>query len=183
MLRSDSPSLATLFVEFLKLSFLGFGGGIVLAHRAAVEKYGWMSEAEFTDALALCQFMPGPNVVGITICIGAKTRGFSGALTAFLGFAALPAAIGVGLGVLLLGQAELPVVQDALRGLSAAAAGLMIATGLRLLRARWRHVPTLSIAALAFAGLALARFPLLLVLLVLVPVSVATTLLTRRPAQ
>jgi chromate transporter len=175
-------SLGTLFVEFLKISFLGFGGGIVLAHRAAVEKYGWLTEAEFTDALALCQFMPGPNVVGIAICIGTKTRGLIGAVTAFLGFAAIPGAIGVGLGVLLFGQAGLPAVQDALRGISAAAAGLMIATGLRLLRARRRHVPTLALAALAFAGLALARLPLLLVLLVLVPLSVATTLLTRKPA-
>ncbi len=175
-------SLGTLFVECLKLSFLGFGGGIVLAHRAAVEKYAWMSEVEFTDALALCQFMPGPNVVGIAICIGTKTRGFGGALTAFTGFAALPAAVGVALGVLLFGQTQLPVVQDALRGISAAAAGLMIATGLRLLRARRRHLPTLALAALAFAGLAVARFPLLLVLAVLAPLSAATTLLTRRPA-
>ena len=83
--------------------------------------------------------------------------------------------------MLLLGQAELPAVQHALRGISAAAAGLMIATGLRLLRARRRHVPTLALAALAFAGLALARLPLLLVLLALVPLSVATTLLTRKP--
>jgi chromate transporter len=76
-------SLGTLFSEFLKVSLLGFGGGIVLAHRAAVERRRWLSEADFADALTLCQFMPGPNVVGIAVCVGAKTRGALGALTAF----------------------------------------------------------------------------------------------------
>jgi len=171
--------LLTLFVEFLKLSILGFGGGIVLAHRAAVERHGWFTETEFTDALALCQFMPGPNVVGIAICIGTKTRGLAGALTAFAGFAMIPAAVGIALALVFLGQAGYPPIQDALRGISAAAAGLMIATGLRLLRPHRRHPPTLALAALAFAGLALARLPLLAVLLVLAPLSVGTTLLTR----
>ncbi|MBV9829302.1 MAG: chromate transporter [Alphaproteobacteria bacterium] len=177
------PSLPTLLLEFLKLSLLGFGGGIALAHRMAVERRGWLSEAEFTDVLALCQFMPGPNVVGIAICIGTKTRGFAGALTAFFGFAVIPGAFGISLGVLLFGQAGNPPVQHVLRGISAAAAGLMIATGLRLLRGRSHHLPTVALAALAFAGLTLARLPLLLVLLGLVPLSVGTTLLTRKATR
>jgi chromate transporter len=173
------PTLGALFIEFLKISFLGFGGGIALAHRIAVERRRWLTEAEFADALTLCQFMPGPNVVGIAICIGTKTRGLPGALTAFVGFALIPAVIGFTIALIYLGQTQIPVVQDILRGVSAAAAGLLLATGLRLLRPHRRHVPTLVFAALAFFGLAIAKFPLLLVLVVLAPLSLATAALGR----
>jgi chromate transporter len=173
-------SLGALFGEFLKVSLLGFGGGIVLAHRAAVERQRWLTEAEFADALTLCQFMPGPNVVGIAVCVGAKTRGAIGALTAFAGFAVIPGMIGFALALIYLGQTRIPLVQNILSGISAAAAGLMLATGLRLLRPHWRNPRVTAFAALAFAGLAIARFPLLLVLAALAPLSVTAALVARR---
>jgi chromate transporter len=172
-------SLGGLFGEFFKVSLLGFGGGIVLAHRAAVERRRWLTEAEFTDALTLCQFMPGPNVVGIAVCIGAKTRGALGALIAFAGFAALPGAIGFTLALVYLAQTRIPLIQNILSGISAAAAGLMLATGLRLLRPHWRNPRVTAFAALAFTGLAIARFPLLLILAVLGPLSMAAAFVDR----
>src|SRR5580704_5246614 len=95
-----SASLGAIFWEFLKVSLLGFGGGIVLAHRYAVQRRQWLTDAEFTDVLTLCQFMPGPNVVGIAVCVGAKTRGLPGAITAFAGFAMLPGILGFALALL-----------------------------------------------------------------------------------
>lgn len=172
-------SLGALFYEFLKVSFLGFGGGIALAQRAAVENRRWLTQAEFADALTLCQFMPGPNVVGIAVCVGVKTRGALGALTAFLGFAVIPGCIGFALALLYLGQTSIPLIQHILSGISAAAAGLMLATGLRLLKPHRGNLRVVAFAALAFVGLAVARFPLLLVLAALAPLSVAATLLTR----
>jgi hypothetical protein len=47
-------SLGSLLYEFLKVAFLGFGGGIVLAHRAAVERRRWLTEGGFTDELTFC---------------------------------------------------------------------------------------------------------------------------------
>ena len=172
-------SLGALFCEFLKVSLLGFGGGIVLAHRSVVERRRWLTDAEFVDALTLCQFMPGPNVVGIAVCVGTKTRGLAGALTAFAGFALLPGAIGFSLALLYLGQTQLPLVQNALSGISAAASGLMIGTGLRLLKPHRSDPRIIAFAMLAFAGLAIAKFPLLLVLLTLAPLSVVASVLTR----
>jgi chromate transporter len=173
-----------LFWEFFKVSLFGAGGGIVLAHRCAVERRRWLNEAEFGDVLTLCQFMPGPNVVGIAICVGAKTRGAAGALTAFVGFALIPATIGFVLALLLLGQARAPIVQQTLHAISAAAAGLMIATGLRLLLRRHRRdLRALAIAMAAFAALALVKLPLLLVLAALAPLSVAATMVWRTKAS
>ena len=164
-------SLGGLFIEFFKVSLLGFGGGIALAQRAAVERRHWLTDAEFADALTLCQFMPGPNVVGIAVCVGAKTRGGLGALTAFAGFAMLPGIIGFALALIYLGQTRVPLIQNFLSGISAAAAGLMLATGLRLLRPHWRNPRVVAFAGLAFVGLAVARFPLLVVLAALAPLS------------
>jgi chromate transporter len=171
-------SLGALFYEFLKISLLGFGGGIALARRAVVERRRWLSDADFVDALTLCQFMPGPNVVGIAVCVGTKTRGLVGALTAFVGFAVVPGTIGFILALLYLGQTQIPLVQNILSGISAAAAGLMIGTGLRLLRPHRRDPRTLVFAALAFGGLAIAKFQLLLLLLALAPLSVAATVIS-----
>ena len=80
--------IAALFIAFLTVSLCGFGGGLVWAHRIAVEQRRWTSEQEFADIVSLCQFMPGPNMVGIAVCVGAKLRGCIGAAAALCGFIA-----------------------------------------------------------------------------------------------
>jgi chromate transporter len=62
---ADRVPLASLFVAFLAVSLCGFGGGLFWARRIAVDQRQWISEHEFADVLSLCQFMPGPNMVGI----------------------------------------------------------------------------------------------------------------------
>ena len=65
------------------------------------------------------------------------------------------------------------VLQNILGGLSAAAAGLLIATGIRLLMPHRRHPAGLLLAALAFAGMAFTKLPLPVVLLGLAPLGIA----------
>ena len=88
--------LAALFTAFLAVSLYGVGGGggIVWARRIAVEKRRWISDREFADIVSLCQFMPGPNIVGIAVCVGAKMRGTIGTIAAVSGFLVIPWAIG-----------------------------------------------------------------------------------------
>lgn len=166
-------TLPALFLAFLKISMLGFGGPIVWARRILVEERRWLADAEFADMLSFCQFLPGPNVVSITVCLGAKFRGPAGALAALTGFILIPWAVGFAIGALLLSYAQTAVLQGILRGIAAVAAGLLIATGLRLLRPHRRRPLALIFAALAFAGLGVLKLPLLLVVLGLVPLSIA----------
>jgi chromate transporter len=166
-------SLGALFLACLRVSLLGFGGGLVWARRIVVEQKAWMDDREFADTLTLCQFMPGPNIVGIMVCVGSKLRGSIGAIAAVAGFILLPWAVGLSLGGLYLRYSHLAVLQNILGGLSAAAAGLMIATGLRLLRAHRTRPTALLFATLAFAGMAFTKLPLLIVLLGLAPLSIA----------
>jgi chromate transporter len=78
--------LSAIAAAFLTVSLFGFGGGVVWARRIAVERRGWLSEAEFLDIVSLTQFLPGPNIVGIAVCVGTKLRGGVGALAAIAGF-------------------------------------------------------------------------------------------------
>ena len=176
-------TLGALFLAFLKTSMYGFGGPIVWVRRIVVDERRWLSDRDFADLLSFCQFMPGPNVVSITVCIGAKFRGPVGALAALAGFIVIPWAVGFGLGALLLSYAQTPLLQGILRGVAAAAAGLLIATGIRLLLPH-RHRPTaLAFAAFAFVGLAIVKLPLLIVVLGLVPLSIALARPDGTPAR
>ena len=98
----EQVSLTALFVGFLKVSLLGFGGGLVWARRIVVERQRWVDDREFAEILTLCQFMPGPNIVGITTCVGSRLRGPVGAVAAVAGFILIPWIIGLSLGGLYL---------------------------------------------------------------------------------
>jgi len=166
----DRVQLSDLLIGFLKVSLSGFGGGLVWARRAVVEQRRWMDEQEFAETLTLCQLMPGPNIVGITVCVGAKLRGAIGAIA---GFILVPWTVGLTIGGIVLRNAEIAVLQNILSGLSASAAGLLIGTGLRLLMPHRSRLTALLFAGLAFAGMAFTRLPLPILLLVLAPISIA----------
>jgi chromate transporter len=169
----ERVALGALFIEFLKVSLCGLGGGLVWAHRSAVEQCRWISEEEFADILSLCQFMPGPNVVGIAVCVGAKRRGLAGAIAAAAGFVVIPWTIGFSLGALVLQYAHIAVLRNILGGISAAAAGLLIATGIRILRPHRNRPTAMALAALAFGGIVFTKLPLLVVLFTLASFGIA----------
>jgi chromate transporter len=171
----QSVPLAALFTAFLIVSLCGIGGGggIVWARRIAVETRRWITDREFADIVSLCQFMPGPNIVGIAVCVGAKMRGTIGTLAALAGFLVIPWSLGFALGLLCLEYAHLPVLRNILGGIAAAAAGMLIATGLRLLMPHRRRPASLVFATLAFVLITFFRLPLLVVLFGLVPLGIA----------
>jgi chromate transporter len=173
MPKRDRITLPALYVAFLEVSLCAIGGPLVWARRMMVEKRHWLNDQEFAEILSFCQFMPGPNVVSLTVCVGARFRGLAGALAALCGFVVIPLCLGFVLGAVLLAHVHVPALQGALRGVAAAAAGLIIGTGLRLLLPQRRRPAALVFAALAFAGLAFARLPLVLVVTVLIPLSIA----------
>jgi chromate transporter len=175
--------LVSLFLAFLKVALFGAGGGIVWAHRIAVEQRSWLAEEEFTDILSLCQFMPGPNIIGIAVCVGAHLRGATGALAAAAGFVLIPGSIGFSLGIFCLQYAHFAILQHILAGVSAAAAGLLIAAGCRMLTPHRRRWLAWITAALAFAGVVFTKLPLLLVLFGVALLGIAGTAITRPRPQ
>jgi hypothetical protein len=98
--KPAKPSLLDLFIAFATISLSGFGGILAWSHRMLVEQRKWMTQEEFNDAYALCQFLPGPDVINLSEVFGRQIAGVPGAIAALGGL--------VGPGFLPIGAASLP---------------------------------------------------------------------------
>jgi chromate transporter len=168
-LRPRPQSLTDLFVTFTLLALQGFGGVLAVVQRELVERKGWLSQEEFLEEWAVAQIMPGPNVVNLSMMIGTRYFGWRGALAALGGMLCLPLVVILLLAVLHGQIASHPGVAGALRGMAAVSAGLIGATGLKMLSAL-KHNPvplpwSVALCILSFTLVALLRVPLPTVLL------------------
>src|SRR5881227_160211 len=94
------PGLLALFLAFARMSLAGFGGVLVFARQAIVEQHRWMTADEFNETFALCHFLPGPNIVNLSMVFGARFRGIAGGIAAFAGLLGPPVVIVTGLAAL-----------------------------------------------------------------------------------
>ena len=171
-LAADAPTKRELFLGFLLVGLQGFGGVLPFARRMLVEQRRWLGDREFTEVLSLSQFLPGPNIVNVSIIVGNRFRGPLGSIAATLGLMLMPFVIVLALAALYARFADLTAVRGATAGVSAAATGLIIATGLKMARPL-KNIPWhIVMCALTFIAIALLRLPLLWTLAVLAPISV-----------
>lgn len=164
-------SKSDLFWSFSWLALQGFGGVLAVVQRELVEKKQWLTREEFVEDWAVAQVLPGPNVVNLSLMLGDRYYGFSGAMLALCGMLFFPLLIVLAMVVLYSGVSDMPQVQGALRGMGAVTAGLITATGLKLLAALQRNPLGIQLCwlavALTFVAIALLRIPLVWVLLTL----------------
>lgn len=163
-------SRTDLFWSFTWLALQGFGGVLAVVQRELVEKKRWMTREQFVEDWAVAQIMPGPNVVNLSLMIGGRYFGLPGALAALAGMLAAPLVVVLLLAALYGSVADSPTAQGALRGMGAVAAGLITATGIKLIGALEKNAMGLwvcvGLAAVTFVAIALLRLPLAGVLLV-----------------
>jgi chromate transporter len=161
-------NLTDLFVSFTWLALQGFGGVLAVVQRELVENKRWMTREEFIEEWAVAQIMPGPNVVNLSITLGSRYFGWRGALVALAGLLTCPLLVVLALALVYAQFSANPQVAGALRGMGAVAAGLITATGLRLLPALQKNVMGLplctALGIAAFVGIAWLRLPLAWVL-------------------
>lgn len=171
---ASRPTHLDLFLAFVRITLSGFGGTLPWTRRMFVEQKKWMTAEEFNEAYALCQFLPGPNIVNLTTIFGSRMHGATGALTCWCGFLLLPFTFMVVLGALYREFGDLDALRRVLAGIAAAAAGLLIATVAKMAAPLFRK---LTPAPLPFVAIAIAigvmRWPLLAVMAALVPFSIA----------
>ena len=177
-----TPGLMELFLGFLSVTVIAFGGVLPIVRRAVVERLRWITPDEFTELVGLAQFLPGPNIINLAVVIGGRFRGWPGAIAAFLGLTLVPAVGVVIAGVVFSHYADVSAVADMLAGLAAAAAGLVIAMAARMGEPLWRHpsVHGAGVAIAAFTAIAILGISLPMVMLVLAPVSIALAWWTLR---
>src|ERR1700749_2752699 len=125
-LTSPPPGLLELFIAFAKMSLAGFGGVLVWARRGIVDQHKWMTADEFNETFALCHFLPGPNVVNLTLVFGSRFRGLAGGFAAFAGLLGPPMLIVTLLAALYGYFGEIPALRRTLAGVSCAAVGLLL---------------------------------------------------------
>jgi chromate transporter len=169
--ESDKPRVSrfALFLTFSRISLSAFGGAIFWARRGLVERQRWLTEREFLDLLTLGQLLPGPNVLNLTVMVGYRFAGLTGAVAAVAGFLGWPCLVVIAMGVLYQHYRALAEVQQALAGMSIVAAGLLLATVIKLAMVLPRHWRPWLFGMLAFMGVGVLRWPLLWVMGALAP--------------
>jgi chromate transporter len=161
-------SCTELFVAFTGLALQGFGGVLAVAQRVLCEQRRWLSRADFTEMISLAQVLPGPNVINLAIMFGDRHFGTRGALAAMAGMLAVPIVIVLSATAIYTQYATQPMVAGALRGMGAAAAGMIIGTAIKLAAPLGTNalgrVGVVMVALASFGAIALLRWPLVAVL-------------------
>ena len=178
----NQPGLIELFVAFAKMSLAGFGGVLVWARRGIVDQHRWMTADEFNETFALCHFLPGPNIVNLSVVFGSRFRGVAGGIAAFAGLVGPPMVIATVLAALYARYGEIDALRRILAGVSCAAVGLLLAVVFKMMMPliKKRDAVGLLILVVVFIAIGLLRLPLPAVLLVSIPLSLAITYFMRR---
>ena len=179
---SAPPGLFALFAAFARMSLSGFGGVLAFARRGIVDQHRWMTAEEFNETFALCHFLPGPNIVNLSVVFGARFRGVPGSIAAFAGLVSPPVVIVTILAVLYARFGEIDALRRILSGVSCAAVGLLISVVFRMMvpLIRKRDIVGVVVLAAVFIAIGVLRLPLPAVLLVAIPLSIAITFAMRR---
>ena len=174
-LKRDLPSAGALFVAFLTVGLSGFGGVLPFARRMLVERRAWLTEAQFNETLTLCQTLPGPNIVNVSVVVGSRFAGPIGAVAAVTGLMAAPVAVVLVLATLYARFGALGRAPELIAGLGAGASGLVAATAAKMAWPLIRKRPAAAtpFIVIAFVGVGIVKLPLIWVLLALAPFSVA----------
>ena len=173
--RNAPTSNADLFFSFNWLALQGFGGVLAVVQRELVEKKKWLTLEEFVEDWSVAQILPGPNVINLALMIGGKHFGWRGALSALAGLLLVPTILVLIIASAIGGVADSEAMQGALRGMGAVSAGLIMATGIKMLPALKTNpmglVACIALATITFFAIAIWRLPLSWVLLTLGPLA------------
>jgi chromate transporter len=168
------PALRDLFLSFAKLGVTSFGGGLAgWMMQECVRRRRWVTEDEFLTGLAMAQALPGVNVVNLPLWIGYRLAGNTGALVAASGVIVPPMIIVMIMAAAYGFLARFGATHLALQGAAAAAIGLSLSMGLRAARRQIRRLAPALVLVLVFAGVGVLKLPMLLIVGVMAPVSIA----------
>jgi chromate transporter len=169
--NQERVALLDLFLQFLIVGAVSFGGGIIAYERILlVEKRKWLTTDQFMAYLAISQTMPGLNSVNLAVLTGDYLRGIKGSVIALLGLV-LPGSILV----LLLGLVYTALTDHAitvllLTGIAAGATGLLAAVTYRIGDEHWKKPISLILITVTFILMSIVKLPLLEVLAIMAPI-------------
>tara|TARA_E500000178_G_scaffold46053_1_gene41265 strand:+ start:6296 stop:6862 length:567 start_codon:yes stop_codon:yes gene_type:complete len=166
------PSRKALFGGMLQVALSSFGGGMsAWSQRIVVEQRRWMSNESFITGLTVARLFPGPNQINMAVYIGAQFQMLAGAIAAVSGILLVPFSLLMLIGMVYFQFHAVPAVDRVLTGVVAAAAGLALSMGFKILDVYWRDPLALLLAAITFVALEVFHIHLIPVVLCLGPVA------------
>jgi len=121
-------SIGQIFLEFLIIGATSFGGVVPYLRGSLVTKRHWIDDKEFVEMLSISQSLPGLNATNMAILVGEKLRGALGAVVAILGICLPGALIMYVVGMFYRSHGDHVWITAALKGVAAAAVGLVLST-------------------------------------------------------
>lgn len=181
--QAPVPSLGQFCLVFARIAVTSFGGGVTAwMMREIVQVRRWMTDEEFLADLAMSQALPGVNVVNLPIWIGYRFHGPVGALTCALAVIVPGAMMLAAVATAFAGLAGFRATGLAFEGAAAAAIGLTLATGLLAARSTARNLFSTLVMGVTFTAVGVLKLPMVPVMLVLAPISIAVAAWERRRA-
>jgi chromate transporter len=166
--------LLQLLGTFVRLGVMTFGGSVQSwVHREVVERLGWLDNKAYLSGLTVAQVLPGANPVNIALYVGLQLRGGVGAAVAVLGMVVPAFCVILCLGYFYRSYGHLAAVQFVLVGLAAAGVGATLTMGIKVARRLPRNLMTPLIAITVFIVVGVLRWPMVPVVLVAIPLSIA----------
>ena len=175
--------LFQLLGTFVRLGVMTFGGSVQSwVHREVVERLGWIDDKAFLSGLTVAQVLPGANPVNLALYVGLKLRGGVGAAVAVLGMIVPAFCVILCLGYFYRGYGHLAAVHFVLAGLAASGVGATLTMGIKVARRLPRILMTPLIAITVFIVVGVLRWPMVPVVLVAIPTSIALAFLANGKA-
>ena len=169
-------NLLELFATFLKVGMLSFGGGLSgWIYQEIVVRRRWMTAEDFFAGFTIAQILPGANVTNITVYVGNRVHGVTGAAVAVGALLIGPFFIVLAIAETFSWLSRYHGVNDFLEGMAAAAVGLLLVMALQTGRAALGSLSSIASFAAVFVGIGLFGTPLVTTVIVVGTVSIAVT--------
>jgi chromate transporter len=184
----DSPSRAVsrlqLFSAFFRIGVTALGGGTTgWIHREIVMSSKWLTDDEFISGVAISQVLPGVNTTNLTVYVGHRLAGWTGALVALAGFLTGPFFIAVVTAVTYQRLLKIPYFDAAMTGIAAVALGMVLRVSLMSARRYVRELAPTLIMIAAFLSVGVFHWPLIPTIVVLAPISIYAARPRKAPAD
>ena len=125
---SAEVSIGQIFLEFLIIGATSFGGVVPYLRGSLVTKRHWVDDKEFVEMLSISQSLPGLNATNMAILVGDKLRGALGSIAAIIGICLPGGVLMYVVGMFYRIHGDHDFVTAALKGVAAAAVGLILFT-------------------------------------------------------
>jgi chromate transporter len=179
-----TAKLSEVLLTFLKIGGSAFGGSTqALVFREVVDRRQWMTAEQFVAGQAIAQVLPGANPVNLALYVGLHVRGGLGALASVLGMIVPSFCIILVMGFAYRELSGQPATHFVLGGVAAAGVGATLAMGFKIVRKMPRKIWPPVVVLAVFAAVGLFRLPMIPVVLVAIPLSIAAAYIDGRRAR